>query len=156
MLERTRHTLCLAVLVAVASLSVPGIAGADRVDLAAHHTRRLVYESSRPALQVSITREGDAIILASVGAPGVCSNGEETGTGFEKKGADRWPIRSDGRFEHNYGDASYLRGRVAGDRVIGVFRESRLHEDGSEETETLCGNVTPRGRNQHFVARLVR
>jgi hypothetical protein len=118
--------------------------------------RSLTYEARRPALDVSVTRRGDRIVRASVGAPGLCEDGERPEMGFEPGRGSAHPIRAGGRFEVRYGPRSYLRGRFAGRRFIGSFRESRRRQVEGEAIEPLCGNMVPRGRNQRFVARLVR
>lgn len=159
MMERNSVASTTAQLLSVGALLILLLAGAAATEQSAAakaHQKVLVYESSRPALRVSLTREGNAVIRATVSAPGLCGNGEKTTMGFEKAGADRWPIRSNGRFEHRNGSRSYLRGRFDGDRVIGVFRESRRRNIGGEEPEPTCGNVVPHGRDQRFVARLVK
>jgi hypothetical protein len=115
----------------------------------------LVYETNRPSLQVSITRRGDRIYRAGVSAPGVCSNGEETSTGFGLVGGAGWPIGPRGLFVRSSGDRLF-RVRFEGDRAVGIFRQSRVEVGGSTEgVPPRCGNTRPWGRYQHFVARLV-
>lgn len=115
----------------------------------------LVYETSRPALEVSITRRGDRIYRASVYAPAVCSNGEETEAGFGLVGGIGWRIGAHGLFQRDANNELF-RVRFEGDKAVGVFRESGFEVGGSTEVfPPTCGNTRPQGRYQHFVARLV-
>jgi hypothetical protein len=116
----------------------------------------LVYESIRPNFDVSITRKGDRIPRMSVGAPGLCSNGEELGSGFEVVGGSTFRVARDGTFHDPRGGShTVFRGRFEGDKVVGVFREHRIDVGGDPDFPTLCGNLVPHGRLQHFVAHLV-
>ncbi|MBS1877999.1 MAG: hypothetical protein JST31_00645 [Actinobacteria bacterium] len=116
----------------------------------------LVYKIHRPGLDVSITRRGQRLFRAGVSAPGVCSNGERTPMGFGLVGGPGWPIDAAGHFDRRSGIHTVFRGRFAGDKVVGVFYESRLEVGGGYEgVPPTCGNTRPRGRYQHFVAWLV-
>lgn len=117
----------------------------------------LVYETRRPALDVSITRRGDRIWRAGVSAPGVCDTGEQSWAGFGLIGGDGWPVGRDGSFHRPRGGIhTVFRGRFEGDKVVGVFFERRLEVGGGAEGyPPVCGNTRPRGRYQHFVAWLV-
>lgn len=117
--------------------------------------RAQTFEAKRSAIKVSVTRRGDRIVHAAVSAPGLCEDGGHLVMGFELSKGSTHPIRADGRFEDRYGPRSYLRGRFIGDRFVGSFRESRRRQVEGEAIEPLCGNIVPRGRDQHFVARLV-
>jgi hypothetical protein len=115
----------------------------------------LVYESNRTALEVSITRRGNRVWRARVGAPGVCDNGEEWSSGFGLVGGIGWPIYPNETF-HRTGGNQLFSGRFEGDKVVGVFFETGFEVGGSTEVfPPTCGNTRPRGRHQHFVARLV-
>lgn len=140
-------------LAVVAGLLLLG--GGAQAQVAALKGPVLVYESNRPALEVSITRRGNRVWRASVGAPGVCDNGEEWSSGFGLIGGIGWPIYPDETFHRSAGNQLFS-GRFEGDKVVGVFFETGFEVGGSTEVfPPTCGNTRPRGRRQHFVARLV-
>ena len=89
-------------------------------------------------------------------SPGVCSDGETTFAGFGLVGGTGWPIDASGHFDSKRGIHRVFRGHFEGDKVVGVFYESRLEVGGGTEGfPARCGNTRPQGRYQHFVARLV-
>lgn len=153
----SRRTTAVAMMVAIlASAGVPLRAAADPGDAqarAGHHI--LVYESSRPALQISITRKGDRMTPVSIGGPGKCADGTELGSGFGLIGRTGIPVAADGTFDGDSGSHRIFRGHFERDRVIGVFEESFLNVGGDPDAPTRCGNIVPQGRLQRFVAHLV-
>jgi hypothetical protein len=153
---RSSIAVTLAALISLGVLTLCSAAGAVSRSGAQPTRQLLVYESRRAALDVSITRKGDRIFRAGVSAPSVCSNGETGYAGFGLTGGSGWPIDSAEHFDNKNGIHTVFRGRFEGDKVIGVFYESRLEVGGGTEGfPPRCGNTRPRGRYQHFVAYLV-
>lgn len=137
-----------------ACVLAPAATGGGAAAAHARRQRTLVYSSRRPGLNVSITRRGERIIRAAIGGRGLCENGERPGVGFELLGGSGIRVHPNGVFDDTRGVRSYLKGRLEGDKVIGFFRESFTRDVTGEERPVVCGNVTPRGRNQRFVAHL--
>lgn len=155
--------LVLAVLAALLSCLVLGWAANAS---ASANTGKRYYASRKPALKVELTIYRHHIYRASVSAVGVCSNGEPyDGIGFGIVGGSGLPIR--GR-AHRFNDtvvgttnSSVFRGRVEGDKVVGVYQQMlRLEppqEGGKEELpHPQCGSGSlPRGEFLHFTAKRV-
>jgi len=115
----------------------------------------LVYETSRPNLDVKTTRRGNRMWRVNIGAPGACDNGEAWESGFAVIAGIGLPIYPNETF-HLDRNNQLFRGRFEGDKVVGLFRETGFEVGGSTEVfPPTCGNTRPGGRNQHFVARLV-
>ncbi len=133
---------------------------------ASHPAAKRYYLSRRPVLKVTLTVYRHHVYRASVSAEGVCSNGEQAnGLGYGIVGGHGLPIR--GR-AYRFGktivgttNRMVFRGRVEGNRVVGVFsrmyREESPQPGGKEEVPgPQCGTgSSPRGRYLHFVARRV-
>lgn len=128
--------------------------------------RRYYATSKRAALKVELTIYRHHVYRASVSANGICSNGEpsrEFGLGIV--GGVGLPIRGP---KHRFGrtvigttHSLVFRGRVEGDKVVGVFRQMfRLEppqEGGKEEVpKPQCGTgSSPKGEVLHFRAKRV-
>jgi hypothetical protein len=149
-MRKRRIGLALAAPLALGWLAVSAGAGGQ------HGSRRLlVYEIHRPGLEVSVTRRGNHVIRASVGAQGICSNGERVPIGFALVAGRGWPIDKRGRFDARRTIRGIFRGRFDGGRVLGVYRQSYRRNVSGESLEPTCGNVRPSGQVQRFRAWLV-
>lgn len=156
----SRLLAVLVVLLAVASAAAP-TPGA----MAAAAGKRY-YVSRRPRLKVELTIYRGHVHRVAVSAIGVCSNGQAADQlGFGIVGGPGLAIRGRARrFNRTVSGTRrnmIFRGRVEGDKVVGLFRQMYREEPREEgDAERLpgpwCGSgSSPRGEVIHFVARWV-
>jgi hypothetical protein len=160
---RSRHQLTALLSILALSLACLGAGSAS-----AHGGARplLVYKShERNGFSVTLGRRGRTIVYLEVKARVVCRHGEEL---EERPGGvlmrpTSMAVGRHGwiRDESPYTDYLF-RGHFDGGRVVGVYLERQTGDGGEdhsvqeeEEGFKVCGNASPRGRLQHFAARLV-
>ncbi|HSK50655.1 MAG TPA: hypothetical protein VK889_09215 [Solirubrobacterales bacterium] len=139
----------LFVLTAAAAILVPQVVSTTAA------SGRQVYRAERPAITVSLTKEGRYLRNIRVEARGECTNGDRKRISFAIIGSGRLEIAGNGRFNTSRRNAHELRtlkGRVEGDLIRGYFR--RFY-DGSAANgfEPRCGTGGPYSRRIYFVAR---
>jgi hypothetical protein len=150
-LRRVVPALLAALVFATGLLAVSG--ATDATASRAAGSKTLVYKAGRSALTISITRRGDRVIRASVFAPGLCEDGTRPPMGFALDGGTGFRIDVKGHFANSHA-GFYFGGRFRGTKVTGTFWQTYRRNIEGEASEPLCGNIRPRGRAQHYVAKL--
>jgi hypothetical protein len=150
-LRRVVPALVAALVLAVGLLAIAGASGSASSRAAG--SRTLVYKAGRSGLTISITCRGDRVVRASVFAPGLCEDGTKPPMGFALSGGTGFRINGKGRFANSHA-GFYFGGRFQGTTVTGTFWQTYRRNVEGEASEPLCGNTRPRGRAQHYVAKL--
>ena len=113
------------------------------------------FHAERPAISVSLIREGRYLKSIRVEARARCTDGRRGRVFYGVTGSGAIELTKNSRFNKtrmNAHEHRVFKGRVDGDVIRGAFRG---FSDGPAENgfEPRCGTGTPTGRLIYFVAR---
>jgi hypothetical protein len=115
--------------------------------------KRIFFRAERPAISVTMTKEGRYLRNVRVEADGRCTDGRRVGLGFGVIGSGRIELTRGGRFNMSRRNAHELlvfKGRVKDHQVRGYYR--RFSDSSNLKKELRCGTGEPNSRRIYFVA----